>query len=124
MSGGDLVNLRAGVLDHRVATKCLLLEMSPTILCVIITIQPSHSPEQKLHENPVSLLQSVFGIHLMKTLVIQAACHASRIIAEVFVLKEIKFHNTIYVAKDIGQFNTRESEITVAICIMTCIIIT
>ena len=31
------------------------------------------SPEQKRHESPVSLLQSVYGIHLMKTLVIQAA---------------------------------------------------
>ena len=51
----------------------------------------------------------------MKTLVIQAACHASRIILEFFAPMEIKFHHTIYVAKDIGQSNTRESEITTAI---------
>ena len=51
----------------------------------------------------------------MKTFVIQAASHSSRIISEIFVLMEIKFCNTIYVAKDIGQSYTRESEITVAI---------
>ena len=32
---------------------------------------------------------------------------------------EIKFHNTIYMAKDIGQSYTRESETTAAIWIMT-----
>ena len=51
----------------------------------------------------------------MKTLVIQAACHASKIISEFFVLMEIKFRNTIYVAKDIVLSYTRDSEITVAI---------
>ena len=44
----------------------------------------------------------------MKTLVIQAVCHASRIISEFFALIEIKFRNTIYVAKDIGQSYTRK----------------
>ena len=51
----------------------------------------------------------------MKTLVIQAACQASRIISELLALMEIKFHNTIYVAKDIGQSYTRELEISAAI---------